>query len=112
MFQESKMSKKRKNLNKRASKEQVLQIKKQIARKTKRVLFLLSIFLSAICLLLLFEIGEFVWPVWMLTHRIQIIGLLLFGISIMWLASPLIIEANSNSRPLSGSDDSPWVGPL
>ena len=98
------MSKKRKNLNKRASQEQVLQKKKQIAQKTKRGLFWLSMFFIVICLVLLFNIGVTVWPVWMIAYRIQIIGFLLLGLLIVWLAAPLIIEANSNSRPLSGSE--------
>ena len=99
------MSKKQKKLSRQASRDQIIQTKKQIAQKTKRVLLLLSIFLIAICLVLLFKIGEFVWPAWMIAHRIQLTGFILFGILIIWLASPLIIEVSSNSRPLSGSED-------
>jgi hypothetical protein len=100
------MSRKLKILNKRASKEKVLQIKKQIARRTKRVLFVVSTLLMAVCLFLFFKLGIAAWPVWTITHRTQIIGILLLAITGLVLLSPVIIEATSNSRALSGSDTS------
>ncbi len=104
------MSKKRVGLNKQVNEKQVVQIKKQIAQKTKRVLFLLSTFLLAICLVLLFKLGESLWPVWIITHRIQVMGFLLLGIAVIILFSPLIVEVTSNARRLSGSDPPPWYG--
>ena len=98
------MSKKPKALNKRASKEQGTQIRKQSAQNARQGLFLWFTFLITICLVLLFRIGESGWPVWIMTHRMQILGLLVIGIIVTTLSSPLVIEVNSNPRPLSGSE--------
>jgi hypothetical protein len=107
IVQELTVAKKRKDLNKRAIKEQVSQVKKQIAQRTKRVLFLLSTFLIAICLVLLLKIGVSVWPAWLMAHRTQVIGILLLGIIITIVSLPVIIEVNTNPRPLSGSESPP-----
>jgi hypothetical protein len=100
------MSKKPKGLNRRAIKEQVTQIKKHRAQNARRGVFLLSTLLITICLVLVFRIGESGWPVWMLTHRMQIVALLVLSIIMTILSSPLVIEVNSNPRPLSGSESS------
>ena len=104
------MSKKQSGLNKRVNEKQVTKIKKQIAQKTKRFLFLLSTFLIAICFVLLFKLGVSLWPLWIITHRTQIIGFLILGVAVIILVSPLIIEVASNARQLSGSDPPPWYG--
>jgi hypothetical protein len=104
------MSKKRAGLNKQVNEKQGIQIKEQIAQKTKRVLFFLSMFLIAICLILLFRLGESLGHAWIIAHRTQIIGFLLLGIAVIILVSPLIIEVTSNARRLSGSDPPPWYG--
>jgi hypothetical protein len=45
--------------------------------------------------------------VWMIAHRTQIIGILLLILFIMILVSPVLIEANSNPRTLSGPGKNP-----
>jgi hypothetical protein len=105
-----KMSKK-KRLNKSAKKSVEVLKRRRIARKTKRVLFLLSTLLLLACLVLVFKIGEPVWPAWIIAHRRQMIGFLFLSIVLVITSSPLIIEMNSNPRPLSTGSDGP-PGPI
>jgi hypothetical protein len=88
--------------------------KRRIAERTQQKLALLIIFLLAIDFILMFRIGESFWFGWMIEHRTRNIGLMLFATIIVTLLSPLLIEVESNSRPLSGPGKRPmgsgWGG--
>ena len=81
--------------------------RKRIARITKQWLVGLTTLLATLALLFIFKVGQVLWPVWMIDHRTQIIGVLLLILLVVILLSPLIIEANSNTRTLSGPGKNP-----
>ncbi len=101
------MSRKRKRTNNQIDKDKIIEIRNQIAQKTRRAIVLLVSFLLVPCLILIFKIGEAFYSSWIVEYRTQIIGFLLLAIIVAILSSPLIIEVNSNSRPLSGPGDRP-----
>jgi anaerobic C4-dicarboxylate transporter len=83
---------------------------KRIARITKKMLISLVIFLLAIILVLIFRVGDFLWPSWMIESRNLIAGILSFIMIFLILLSPIIIEFNSNPRPFSGPGKDPRQG--
>jgi len=88
-------------------KNKIIGMRKQMAKKTKRGIALFVSLLMTPCLILIFNIGESFYPSWLITHRTQIIGALLLAIIVVIVSSPLIIEVNSNPRPLSGPGKNP-----
>jgi hypothetical protein len=80
---------------------------KQTARTVKRRLTLLSAILITILLVLLFGVGEAQWLGWVSSHRTQIVGSLSLAIILLILLSPIMMEASSNPRVLSGSGKNP-----
>ena len=101
------MPKRRKRSNQRIAKDRIIEIRRQIAERTKRVIVIISTCLIVICLILIFKVGEFIYPSWVIIHRTQIIGILILGLTLVILFSPLIIEVNSNTRTLSGPGKNP-----
>ncbi|NOT03455.1 MAG: hypothetical protein HOP27_02530 [Anaerolineales bacterium] len=81
--------------------------RKQIIRITKQNLVLSIIFLASICLVLGLRVGEALWPLWIVVHRTQIIGVILLAEFLLILLSPIIVEVNSNPRTLSGPGKNP-----
>lgn len=81
--------------------------RKQIARTMKRRLAILVGFLITILLVLMLGVGEVWWPVWLIAHRTQIEGSLVLIVILLILLSPILIEANSNPRVLSGPGKNP-----
>ena len=81
--------------------------RKQIARTVKRRLALLIGFLIAILLGLLFRVGEVWWPAWIIAHRTQTEGIFVLAVILLLLLSPILVEANSNPRVLSGPGKNP-----
>ena len=81
-----------------------------MARTTKRRLILLLSLLTAVFIVFVFNIGRTLWPIWFITHRMQMIGLLVLVTLVVFFSSPLIIEASSNPRPLSGPGKNPKWG--
>jgi Na+/melibiose symporter-like transporter len=79
-----------------------LESKKQIARAMKQRLIMLVSFLTTILIALIFRIGESWWTEWMIDHQKQMIGIMLLAIICVIALSPLIIEADSHPRALSG----------
>ena len=77
------------------------------ARTIKKRVVLLISFLVIVALVLIFKVGQDFWPGWMVEYRKPIMGLVLFAAFILIAASPLVIEADSNSRPLSGPGHNP-----
>ena len=84
--------------------------RKQIARITKRNLSLVITFLAALSLMLVLRVGEVLWPMWMVDHQTQIMGIILLALFFLTLLSPIIIEVNSNPRTLSGLGKNPKQG--
>lgn len=72
-----------------------------------RRLTLLIAFLVVVLLGLIFSLGEAWWPTWLLEHRTQVEGIIVLAVSCLILLSPVIIEADSNPRPLSGPGKNP-----
>ena len=101
------MPRRRKRINSHLYKDKIIEIRKQIAQQTtRRIVFLVSS-LSVPCVILIFKIGESFYSPWIIAHRIPIIGILLLSIVVVTILSPLLIEVNSNPRPLSGPGDRP-----
>ena len=94
------MAKKQRDPKDRESKE-------QIARTVKRRLALLIGFLIAILLVLTLRVGEVWWPGWLIAHRTQTEGILALAVILLILLSPILIEANSHPRVLSGPGKNP-----
>jgi len=99
-LKDNKMTKKRRHPKEREK-------NKQIVRVTKLRLGIIIAFLSLIVILLIFKVGEVLWPVWMIDYRNLIIGIILIPVILITLMSPVIIEVNSNPRVLSGPGKDP-----
>jgi hypothetical protein len=55
----------------------------------------------------MFSIGRDLWPIWLIAHRKQIVGILLLAVIFLILLSPILVEATSNTRTLSGPGKNP-----
>lgn len=84
--------------------------KQRIARNTRRFMVTLITALALPAFALMFNLGLEVWPMWLLANRSKLLGLLLFGVVIFLLLSPIIVEFNTNPRPLSGPGKNPKLG--
>ena len=99
-LEDDKMSTLRKRLKKHDSQKQIAQI------VTNRLVTVIG-FLILILLVLLFRLGENWWWSWLVEHRTQIIGLVaLLALCLIFL-SPIMVEASSNTRTLSGPGKNP-----
>ena len=73
---------------------------------TRRLILWITALVIAITVLM-FRIGEDLWPLWLVGYRLRIIALLaLFTIGSL-LLSPLLIEYSKDPRPLSGPGKRP-----
>jgi undecaprenyl pyrophosphate phosphatase UppP len=81
--------------------------KKRTERTVKRILKVLIGFLIAVLLALMLEAGEAWWPVWVVAHRRQVEWMIVLAVILLILAAPLIVEASSSPRPLSGPGKNP-----
>jgi len=79
------------------------QNKQRSIRSTKWRLVLLIALFSALALPLIFKLGEERWPLFLIQYRGVLLSFLILAILATIALSPLILEVNSNSRPLSGS---------
>ena len=84
-------------------------IEKFAAITEGRLIFLIA-FLLLIILVLMFGVGEIWWPAWIIEYRFRIMGVLILVELILALSAPVIIEADSNPRPLSGPGKNPQLG--
>jgi hypothetical protein len=82
----------------------------QIALATKQGLVLVISILVAILVALVFKIGGYFWPRWLLEYRESLIGFFLFITIFLTLFSPVIIEYNRNPRHFSGPGKYPGQG--
>lgn len=96
------MPKSERNLEEHELEETIKEEKKQIAKRTRQRLIVLISFLVTILLILIFKVGEVYWFVWLIEYRKQAIGIVALLTTIITLSSPVIIEANSNTRTLKG----------
>jgi hypothetical protein len=84
--------------------------REQIARATKKKLIMIFSALAGILIFLIFEIGISLWPLWLVDIRKQFIALLVFIVIFLAFLAPIIIEYNSDPRPLSGPGRIPrWM---
>src|SRR5689334_7319142 len=79
----------------------------QIAQMTSDRLALFILFFFVFILVLIFRVGEGWWPVWAVQHRTQFMGVVLLGELALILSFPLLVEANSNTRTLTGPGHRP-----
>ena len=86
-----------------------LKKREQIARATRLWLIVLISFFAIIALVFIFKVGGELWTPWMVNMRTSIIGIALFITVILSVATPVIIEINSNTRPLSGPGNNPYL---
>ncbi len=84
--------------------------KKRIVQTTKQVLVSVLLFLFTILLVLALNVGDFLWPAWMVEHRMQIIGFISFFTVFLIVLSTIIVEVISNPRALSGPGKDPRSG--
>ena len=81
----------------------------RFARIVKHRLSLLIAFLIILLLALLFRAGEAWWPVWIIQHQRQVVGIVILAILGLILLAPVIIEADSDPRPLDGPGKNPYL---
>ncbi len=82
--------------------------RRQVARIVKRRIALVIALLIAILLILIFRVGVVWWPVWVIEYRTQIAGIISLVTICLILLSPLMTEAHSNPRSLSGPGEGGW----
>jgi predicted ferric reductase len=105
------MSRRRSRASKQTDKDKIIEMRNEIAQRTSKGIVLFLSLLIIPCVILIFNIGNTFYSSWLITHRAQIIGVLLLAITIVALSSPLIVEVNSNPRPLSGPGKNPHMDP-
>ncbi len=81
-----------------------------LAQITQRRIIYLFILLLAIILILALRVGEIWWATWMVENRTKFIGILILAELVLGFSAPIIIEANSNPRTLTGPGKNPQMG--
>lgn len=99
-------------MSKRRRPSHALERRAQIAQTVQRRLVALVVFLAGSLLLLGFKMGEAVWPYWLLQHRLRMIAILVLALVCVIALAPLMIEAASNTRTLTGPGKNPKLPPL
>ena len=74
----------------------------------RRLIFWITSLIIAI-LVLIFQVGEDFWPIWLVEYRIRIAALIMLITIGSLLLSPLIIEYSKDPRPLSGPGKNPGI---
>ena len=87
-----------------------MSIERNVQRVTRRLLFWIVLLLIAIAVLL-FRVGEDLWPIWMVEYRTRIAALLMLITIGSVLLSPLIIEYSRHPRTFSGPGKNPYIDP-
>ena len=101
--QDGKMTHTRKHMKK-------LKEKIQARQSIRRNLSLSIAVLSVIALTFIFKIGESLWPAWMVEYRTLFMSIALFMILFLVFSYPIIVEVDTNPRPLSGPGHNPSNG--
>jgi hypothetical protein len=81
--------------------------RERIARATRQKMTALIAVLGVIASILLFRIGQDFWPAWVMKNEGLLTGLFSLVTVMLILLSPIIVEFNSNPRPLSGAGKNP-----
>ncbi len=81
--------------------------RQRIARATRQKMTALIAVLGVIDIILLFRISQSLWPAWVVENEGLLTGLFSFTTLILIFLSPIIVEFNSNPRPLSGPGKNP-----
>ena len=76
----------------------------------QRLIFLISL-LGAMILVLLFRVGQGLWPAWIAERRLQILGIVALVLLFLILLSPLIIESSKRPRDFPGPGKNPYIDP-
>jgi len=84
--------------------------RKRIARNVKRNLRLSIIFLIIINLGLFFNVGQNLWPGWLINYRPLIIGIMAFALLIVLFLSPVIVQISSDPQHTSAPKKIHWQG--
>ena len=74
----------------------------------------LSLWITALVIaiaVLMFRIGEGLWPLWIVEYRTRIAALLMLITIGSVLLSPLIIEYSKHPRAFSGPGKNPYIDP-
>ena len=86
--------------------------RQEIVDKVKLRLVILISFLGTGIIVLTLKIGEKLWPVWLVEHRYQLLGILLLVAIVLIILSPVIVEYSKNPRtPSSGPGKNPYIEP-
>lgn len=81
--------------------------RQQTARMMKQGMILAIATLVVILFALLLQLGREAWPFWLILHRKQMVGVMVLAIVLLSLSSPILIEASSAPRALSGPGKNP-----
>lgn len=84
--------------------------KQKIAQLVQQRLIIWIAFLVIMILVLSFQVGVDVWPLWLVVYRLRIVALLLIFTIGTLLLSPLMIEYSKHPRALSGPGKNPYLG--
>ena len=83
-------------------------VKKTVQTVKRRLIFILSL-LGFSAAALIFRVGEAWWPLWMVSSRLRLIGVLLFAAAIVLASFPLMIEASRRPRNYPGLGKNPYI---
>lgn len=92
------------NLQRRKERQRIEQTARIISERLAEIITILLAMLAY----LYFKAGVALWPLWLVSHRERVMVLVTFVLAIMILLSPVIVEAGSNPRPLSGPGRRPY----
>ncbi len=84
--------------------------RREINRLRRRMLLRLVAAIGVLVLIALglaIRLGQQVWPVWLTNNRGTFVGLLALAILALIFFAPVIIEADTNPRPLRGPGHDP-----
>lgn len=85
--------------------------KQRTAQIVKRRLVLWFAILIVTIAVLIFRVGEDLWPIWIVEYRTRIAALLMLITIGSILLSPLIIEYAKSPRAFSGPGKNPYIDP-
>lgn len=77
---------------------------------TRRLVLWIAFLIIAIAVLI-FRVGEALWPIWLVEYGTRVAALLMLITIGSILLSPLIIEHSKHPRPLSGPGKNPYIDP-
>jgi hypothetical protein len=85
--------------------------KQRTAQMVKQRLIVWIAFLSIVIVVLIFRVGESLWPIWVVEYQTRIAALLMLITIGSILLSPLIIEYAKSPRAFSEPGKNPYIDP-